>query len=196
MRPIDRDPPRRRAGRVARARRGRRAGAWLLAAALVAGLVAAPMPAWARSEKTLAYPRDQAWPAAVRFLAVDEHLKITDKDPDAGYVMFELRDEGKVFRGALEVVTVVRDGRTQITFVLQIADRPSWLEIAMLRRLEAKLRAELGSPSPPATPPPKKDEPRPDGPKDGPNDGPKDGGKDAGKDAPARDDGPPISSTP
>lgn len=135
--------------------------------ALAAGHVPA---AWARSEKTLAYPRDQAWPTAVRFLVVDEHVKVTEKDPDAGYVVFELRDEGKTFRGALEVMTVTRDGHTEVKFVLQIEDRPSWLEIAMLRRLEAKLHVELGSPAPaPAKPaPPAQDDkpaPRkPDGP--------------------------------
>jgi hypothetical protein len=145
--------------------------------------------AWARSEKTLAYPRDQVWSTAVRFLVVDEHVKITEKDAEAGYVMFELRDDGKPFRGSLEVATVIRDGRSQVRFVLQIADRPSWLEIAMLGRLEVKLRAELGSPSPPPSPPPdsgppKKDEPRPDVPRDAPRDGAR------------HDDGPPVSATP
>src|SRR4051812_50088583 len=94
----------------------------------------------ARSEKTRAYTREQVWPTAVRFLVVDEHVKITEKDPDAGYVLFELRDEGKPYRGSLEVITVIRDGRTEVRFVMQIADRPSWLEIAMLTRLERKLR--------------------------------------------------------
>lgn len=112
-------------------------------------------PAAARSEKTLAYPREQAWPTAVRFLVVNERVKVTDKDADAGYVMFELRDDGKTYRGSLELVTIVRDGQAVVRFVLQIADRPSWLEIAMLGRLEAKLRAELGSPSPPPAAPPK-----------------------------------------
>lgn len=140
-------------------------GLVVLGLALIAGLAG---PAWARSEKTLAYQRTDVWPAAVRFLVVDEHLKITDKDADAGYVLFELRDDGKLFRGSLEVMTVVRDGRTLVRFVLQIADRPSWLEIAMLTRLETKLRAELGSPAPPPSkqdPPPAKDEPKPDAPK-------------------------------
>ena len=146
---------------------------------LAAGL-ALSAPAWARSEKTLAYPRDQVWPAAVRFLVVDEHVKITDKDPEAGYVMFELRDDGKTFRGALEVMTVTSGGKRCVRFVLQIADRPSYLELAMLARLEDKLRAELGSPKPPPSPPeppPKQGEPGP-------------------KDAPRRDDGPPVSPTP
>jgi hypothetical protein len=140
-------------------------------------------PAWARSEKILAYPRDQAWPTAVRFLAVDAHVKITEKDADAGYLMFELRDDGKIFRGSLEIMTVTRDGRSQVRFVLQIADRPSWLELAMLARLEDKLRAELGSPQPPPSPPPppKKDEP---------------GAKDPPGDGAHHDDGPPVSTTP
>jgi hypothetical protein len=152
------------------------------------GLAVVPAPAWARSEKTLAYPRDQVWPTAVRFLAVDEHVKITEKDADAGYVTFELRDEGRPYRGSLEVVTVSRDGHSVVRFVLQIADRPSWMELAMLARLEDKLRAELGSPSPP----PRKAEPGKDGKdnKDGKDDGA------GGKDSDRRDDGPPVSSTP
>jgi hypothetical protein len=158
--------------------------------ALAAGIALAlhAAPAWARSEKTLAYPRDQVWPTAVRFLVVDERVKITETDADAGYVMFELRDDGKVFRGSLEVATVQRDGRSAVRFVLQIADRPSWLEIAMLGRLETKLRTELGSPSPPPAPPepPRKAEPDKDGNRKDGNDR-KDG---------SRDDGPPVSATP
>jgi hypothetical protein len=158
--------------------------------ALAAGIALAlhATPAWARSEKTLAYPRDQVWPTAVRFLVVDERVKITEKDADAGYVMFELRDDGKVFRGSLEVATVQRDGRSAVRFVLQISDRPSWLEIAMLGRLETKLRAELGSPAPAPAPaePPRKAEPDKDGNRKEGNDH-KDGG---------RDDGPPVSATP
>jgi hypothetical protein len=103
----------------------------------------------------------------VRFLRVDERLKITEKDADAGYVLFELKEEGKTYRGSLEVMTVTVDGRPQVKFVMQVEDRPSWLEIAMLQRLERKLRAELGSPTPPPSkkpkeeaPPPKPEEPK------------------------------------
>jgi hypothetical protein len=148
------------------------------------GLAIGPDTAWARSEKTLEYPRDQVWSTAVRFLAVDEHAKITEKDAEAGYVMFELRDEGRGFRGSLEVATVNHEGHNAVRFVLQIADRPSWMELAMLARLEDKLRAELGSPTPP--PPPRKAEPGKDG---------KDNGA-GGKDSDRHDDGPPISPTP
>jgi len=158
-----------------------------LAAAIAAlgALAGHPAPAAARAERTLAYPRDQAWPTAVRFLVVDEHVKVTEKDADAGYAMFELREDGKVFRGSLELVPLVRDGRTVVRFVLQIAERPSWVEIAMLTRLETKLRVELGSPSPAPDAPKKKDDPsapKPDAPK---------------PDEPKPDDhAPPISPTP
>lgn len=161
---------------------------WLrasLVALAFAGSLGAPgRDAAARSEKTLAYPRDQAWPAAVRFLAVDERLKLVEKDADAGYVLFELRDEGKLFRGALEVVVIVVEGRTLVRFVLTIEDRPSWLEAAMLGRLERKLRAELGAPTPAPAPRPR------DAPKDAPRDAPK------APPPPQDDGGPPISPTP
>lgn len=152
-----------------------------LAAALV--LMLAAGAAEARSEKTLAYQRDQAWPAAVRFLRVDAKLKIIEKDADAGFVIFEYREDGKTFRGALEVIDIVKDGRKLVRFVIQIEDRPSWVEIEMLTKLERKLRAELGNPAPAPTPkePPKKEEPAPDPAK--PADKP-------------TDDGPPVSDTP
>jgi len=140
--------------------------------------------AMARSEKTLAYTRDQVWPTAVRFLVVDERVKVTDKDADAGYVLFELKDDGKTFRGSLEVLTVVKDKRTSVRFVLQIEDRPDWLEVAMLTRLERKLRAELGAPSPPPSAPPAKDPPAKDPPRD------------ASPGGDRTDGGPPISPTP
>ncbi len=145
-------------------------------AALIAILLSTSI-ADARSEKTLSYQREQVWPTAVRFLVVDERVRVIEKDADAGYVTFELKDDGKVFRGSLEVMTVERDKRKSVRFVLQIEDRPDWLEIAMLTRLERKLRAELGSPAPPPAKDPPKEPPQKDPPK--PDEG-----------------GPPISPTP
>ena len=149
---------------------------------LVLALLLTTSIAWARAEKTLAYQRDAAWPAAVRFIRVDEKLKIIEKDADAGYLLFEIKEEGKTFRGSLEVMSVVVDGRPVVRFVMQIEDRPSWVEISMLTRLERKLRTELGTPAPAPTKP--KDEPKTD-------DKPKD-------EAPPKpkDDGPKVSPTP
>lgn len=138
----------------------------------------------ARSEKTLAYQREQAWPTAVRFLRVDAKLKVIEKDADAGYVLFEFIEDKKTFRGSLEVIEVVKDGRKLVRFVVTIEDRPSWVEIEMLTKLERKLRVELGTPAPtptPKAPPPRKEEPKQPAPR--PDDKP-------------RDDGPPISDAP
>lgn len=148
---------------------------------ILLALLLATGVAEARSEKTLAYPRDQAWAAAVRFIRVDAKLKIVEKDAEAGYVIFELAEEKRTFRGSLEVVDGQKDGRHVVRFVIQLEDRPEYEELELLNKLELKLRAELGSPAPaPSVPPPKKEEPPP-----------------AAKDAPKKDDdGPPVSATP
>ncbi len=124
--------------------------ALLLTVAVIASALAfGPRPATARSEKTLAYPVAKVFPAAVRFLRVNEHVTIVEKDADAGYVMFELEQDGKVFPGALELVVTESSGRPAVRLVLHIEDRPSYVEAGMLERLERKLRLELGS-EPPA----------------------------------------------
>jgi hypothetical protein len=156
-------------------------------------LCAASPPAFARSQKTLAYPRPESFAAAVRFLRVDENLKLIEKDSDAGYVLFELHEEKKTFRGSLEVIEVVSDGRRAVRFVITIADRPEWVEIQMLNALEKKLHAELGAPAPAPSPKkaedaPKKKDPEPDNKVHG----------DEKREKPDehKDEGPPISDTP
>ncbi len=127
---------------------------WLLALTLAALALGPPRPAAARSERTVAYPADKVFPTAVRFLRVDEGLTITERDATAGYVLFELAEDGKVFPGALELVVTENAGRPAVRLVLRIEDRPSYVEAAMLERLERKLRAELGSEPPPVRRPP------------------------------------------
>ncbi len=106
--------------------------------------------------------------------------------------MFELKDDGKVFRGSLELIAFELDGRKVVRFVANIEDRPGWIETKMLERLERKLRVELGAPAPAQHPreprdpePPKDDAPKKDPP---PPRRP--------KDPDPIDDGPPISPTP
>lgn len=171
-----------------RARCGHHTGMYRFAFVL-AFAMAVPVAADARSEKSLAYPRSEAWATAVRFLRIDEHLKIIEKDADAGYVLFELREEKKIFRGSLELIEFVKEGRRIVRFVVTIEDRPTWIEIGLLNRLERKLRLELGSPSPAPSPKPKKD----DSPKD-PK--PSEPSADPKPEDPRKEEGPPISATP
>lgn len=143
-------------------------------------LLLATTSAYARSEKTLAYPREPAWSTAVRFLRVNAGLKLVEKDAEAGYVIFEYKEDHRTFRGSLELIELVKDGRKVVRFVMTIEDRPSWVELDLLRRLERKLHDELGSPAPDPSPREKpKDVPKPDD-----------------KPAPPKDDGPPVSDTP
>jgi len=126
-------------------------------------LLALPASASARSEgRTLGYQRDHVWPTTVRFLVVDERAKVVDKDADAGYVLFELKEDGKTYRGSLEIITVMIDGNPSLKFAINIVDRPLWREAGMVERLEKKLRNELGAPPPPKKKDPPKDEPKPE----------------------------------
>jgi hypothetical protein len=107
---------------------------WVLVLALLL-----PAVADARSEKTVHSTAARVFPAAVRFLRIDEGVKVLEKDAEAGYVIFELTDDAKTFRGALEVVTV---SEKDVRIVITIDDRPSYVESAMLERLEQKLKRE------------------------------------------------------
>jgi hypothetical protein len=123
----------------------------ILAAALLAALAA---PAAAKSERSTFHTFERVWPTAVRHLAVDEGFKIVERDAETGYVTFEMIEKGKTYTGALEVVKTTDDGRPAVRLVLTIADRPSWMEGAVLDRMLSKLHKEQGDPPPP--PPEKK----------------------------------------
>lgn len=135
----------------------RRLAACLLALACA---VLAPGAAAARSEKTIGYEAAKVWPTAVRYLRVDAGVKITEKDADAGYVMFELVDEGKTYAGSLELIVADDDAGPRCRIAIHINDRPSYMEAVMLEKLEQKIRAEHGS-EPPRRPPEKKRPPEP-----------------------------------
>jgi hypothetical protein len=131
----------------------------LAAAAAACALVAAPRAAGARTVRNTAYRYQQVFGAAVRHLRVDEGFEIVDQDADAGYVVFEMIDDKKKFHGALEVVRYEEGERPMVRLILTIADRPAYMEAAVLERILAKLRDELGDePAPP--PPPEKKPPR------------------------------------
>ncbi|HUH01062.1 MAG TPA: hypothetical protein VML75_03645 [Kofleriaceae bacterium] len=133
---------------------------------LLLGLAATPAAASTKKEASYAFER--VWPAAVRFLRIDEGLEILEKDRDSGYVLFELAEDRKTFRGALEVVQIIdQDGRAAVRLVLRIEDRPSYMEAGILDRMVRKLRAELGPPVDPPPPPPPAKPAKPTTPDDG-----------------------------
>lgn len=129
---------------------GQRPGALALAVLLAVGVGLWPGSAAAKSQKKLAYAYEQVWPAVVRFLRVDEGFEIIEKDADAGYVIFTVSEDGKRFRGSMELVrTGEKQDQPGLLLLVAIEDRPEYMEQGIIERFEQKLRAELGSPRPP-----------------------------------------------
>jgi hypothetical protein len=112
------------------------------------------IPAQAKSSRELSYAVDRVWPTLVRFLRIDEKLKVLEKDAEVHYVLFELTDAKKTYRGSAELQqTTDSEGRSATRVWVKIVDRPAYMEEAILDRLETKLRDELGDPLPPPEPP-------------------------------------------
>lgn len=120
---------------------------------VAAVLLGAAAPASAKSSRELNYGYEPVWSSLVRFLRVDERLKLLEKDGDAGYVLFELVDGKRTFSGAAELARG-RDGGRPVRLTIRINDRPSYMELGLLDRFEVKLREELGEPPPEKAPAP------------------------------------------
>jgi hypothetical protein len=124
----------------------RRAGASL---ALVVGILTAPAAAHARSALVVPYPIADVWPATVRFLRVDHDYPIKEKDEPAGYLLFDLSENRRAYRAAIELVkTADGEGRAATQIVCSIGDLPRRYETALLDKLAAKVRDERGPPAP------------------------------------------------
>lgn len=136
---------------------------WCLAAALSA-LCALPRPVAARSEAEVGYTREQAFSAALRYLRVDLSYEVTEKDPQAAYLLFSFSDpalQKKTGHGSIELVQ--RDKVVRI--LVNLPELPSYREELLKRGLLEKLRTEYGEPPAPAPPePPKKAPAKPDEP--------------------------------
>jgi hypothetical protein len=114
----------------------------------------APAAAQARSTSLVSYPQTEVWPTAIRFLRIDRGATIREKDLDSGYVLFELPEGGKNWKGSLELVrTADPDGRDATRVVVTLPDLPRHFEGVLLDKLAIKLKDEYGSP---AAPPPRK----------------------------------------
>ena len=119
-----------------------------LAVALAAGLAA--QPAYARKVESVPYPFADVWNAAVRFVVVDEAYAVTDRDADAGYLVFKLVPPGakREERGAIELV---RQGE-QTDVIVSLPGLPSHHESALLQRLLEKMKRELRAKPAPVKP--------------------------------------------
>src|SRR5687768_3306915 len=112
------------------------AAACMLGAALVA-----PSSAMARSSQVFSYSPADVWPTAVRYLRIDRGATLREKDAEAGYVLFDLPESSKVYKGSLEVVrTSDNDDREVTRVVVNIPDLPRHFELTLLDKLAAKVK--------------------------------------------------------
>ena len=102
------------------------------------------------------YSFEQTFGTALRLLRVDLGCKITEKDVDGGYVLFDYTstESGKrVHRGSIEVVRSKEGAHVTV----QLPTLPRYHEQMIVDALAKKLTAEHGEPAPrpkPAPPPP------------------------------------------
>jgi hypothetical protein len=119
----------------------------------------------ARAEGELPYPLHEVFSTALRFVRVDRGCKVTDKDAEAAYVMFECPGErtGSVRSGAVELFSR-RDPASGVRVQVSLPDETHGTELRFLELLERKLRDERGVPAVrrPAAPAPSPSRP-PDG---------------------------------
>jgi hypothetical protein len=119
------------------------------------GLLLAAGSALARSSSMLPYPLTEVWPTAIRYLRVDRGATVREKDAESGYVLFELAEGPKVYKGSLELIrSVDTEGRQATRVVANLTDLPRHFESTLLDKLALKVREEYGSPAPPPPRPP------------------------------------------
>lgn len=113
------------------------------------------------NRRMLSYPIDHVWPTAIRYLRIDRGFEITDRDRDAGYLLFEFPlEEKRIGSGSVEMFEAVdASGRASVSISVNTGAGPVHLPNSILDGIAAKVRAERGQPSPP--PPPKQEEPPP-----------------------------------
>lgn len=136
----------------------------LVQALLVALALSAPAYVALRSEEACAsvaydspYGFEQTFGSALRLVRVDLGCKVTEKDADNGYLLFDYTssESGKqVHHGSVELVRGKRGTHVSV----QLPSLPRYHEQMIVDALVRKLLAEHGEPprnkpSPPAPPP-------------------------------------------
>lgn len=103
------------------------------------------------------YTLEQTYNAALRLIRVDMGLKVTERDPEAAYLLFDYKSSesgARVVPGAIELV---KSGRV-VKVIVQLAQMPKYHEQVMADSLAKKLSDDYGEPpARPSPPPPSQD---------------------------------------
>jgi hypothetical protein len=92
------------------------------------------------------YGYERTWNAALRLVRVDLGFKVTEKDDQNGYLLFEYHstESGKqTTPGSLEIV---RSEGDRVKVVAQLPQMPAYHEQVLVDQLSRKLRTEFGEP--------------------------------------------------
>jgi hypothetical protein len=115
---------------------------------VIGAALALPAVSEARTDRELTYRETEIWQGVIRFLRVESGFKILEKDKDAGYVLFEYKEDGAAHTASFEMVRTIRDGRAFVRARLQIAEMPRYVEAVLIDKLVRRLRDEYGEPPP------------------------------------------------
>jgi hypothetical protein len=118
-------------------------------------ILSASNVARADASDQVGYSQKQVYSAAVRYLRIDLRYEITERDPDAAYLLFEYQPMGQTSArfGAVEIVKLQQGVR----MVIRLPDQPSYREAMLRDGLLKKLHSDYGQLPPPSKEaPPKK----------------------------------------
>ncbi len=113
----------------------------------VAAAVVTTSPASARAGYDSSYGYERTWNSVLRMVRVDMNLKVTEKDADNGYLLFEYRspENHAATPGSIGIVRS-RDPEVPVRVVVQLAQMPRYHEQLMVDALAKKMRQEYGDP--------------------------------------------------
>jgi hypothetical protein len=100
----------------------------------------------AKSTYSSPYGYDRTWNAALRLVRVDQGWKVTEKDDQNGYLLFEYEsptDKKKSYAGTLELVRG-KDEDSGVSVLVQLPAMPQYHEQVLLDKLAQKMRREYG----------------------------------------------------
>ena len=120
-----------------------------------------PRPAPRRSRPYESpYGYERTWNAALRLVRVDNGWKITEKDENNGYLLFEYAapQSSKATAGSLELVRG-RETEALVSVLVQLPKMPHYHEQVILDALASKMRREYGDPPEPRPAPSRREAP-------------------------------------
>lgn len=117
---------------------------WSFRAGLVATLLTSTAPAHSRVEEESGYTKQRTYSAALRYLRVDLGYDVTERDPEAAYLLFEYVPTGQQAKtsGSIEII----ENPDGVRIFIQLPKLPRYHEQVLSKGLLRKLREEYGEP--------------------------------------------------